>query len=186
MKRLIVLVLAIAALGMVHATPAQAHHGLVHWDRPPIVISDGKFDANVQDAAYFWQDRGFPGYYPPLPQKPTPAGSYCANNYTGYITVCTVSRSIVQTYCGVPCDGYSWAYIKPNTTNIINGSYILVADDLTPYRRQQIWRHEMGHALGMGHTNTNTCVMRIDANVPLGDGCPEDIWHLDAMYPATW
>lgn len=182
MRRLIVFLVAIATVMLVPISPAHASHMVARWDRPPVVWGDGQWEANVQDAAYYWQDRGFNGYYPPLPYNV--GGAYCAGNYTGVITVCTVPRAVLQPYCNKSCDGAAWAYWKPGT-NIINGAYILVSNDLSPYRRQQVWRHEMGHALGFVHTTINTCVMREDANVPLGDGCPSDIQEMQAQYPGT-
>lgn len=179
------LIVAIATLGLFPATPAAADHayGAGWWGNPPVVWSDGNYTANVQDAAYYWEWVGFDGYYPPLPGVPQPAGAYCAGNYQGVITVCTVSRSIVQAYCGEPCDGHARTYYYIGT-NRIQGAFILVANDLSPYRRQQVWRHEWGHVIGLGHTSDPSCIMHKFASAPNGTGCTHDTLAIqNTMYP---
>lgn len=172
-------------LTVLSPTAAHADHAyqLGWWGNPPIVISDGRYTANVQDAAYYWEDAGFNGYYPPLPNVPQPAGAYCTHEYDGYINVCTVPRYVLQPYCSQACDGFTrtnW-YIG---TNRIKNAWTLISDDLSPYRRQQVWRHEWGHVIGLGHTSYPGCVMNADASAPLGGGCTHDVVTIqNTMYP---
>lgn len=173
--------LIFALLLPLFASPASANHEFDHgyWTRPPIVVYDGQFAGNVQDAAYYWQDRGFEfGYYPPLPMW-SHGGQYCTATWDGYINVCSIPRWILQPYCDFACDGVA------QTTWIgdgqIKGAWVLVADDLSPSRRQAVFRHEMGHALGLGHWNDPSCVMHRDAPV-LGETCQHDRDAMKAMY----
>lgn len=169
MRRLILAFLVFATVLM--PQPASADHEYVHgrWDRAPLVGYDGKNVANLQDGAYYWQDRGFDGYVPPLPAW-NGGGAGCATPYDGWIVACTISRGILQGYCSKACDGMTYVALRSDRT--IYGAYVLIADDLLQARRQQVWRHEFGHAIGMGHTSGTNCVMYESAPV-LGETC----WH---------
>ncbi len=161
-------------------TPAQADHAWTHgyWTRAPYVAWDGQYAANIQDGAYYWQDRGFVyGYVPPLPGY-NHGGSACTNVWDRYINVCTVAQSIVQSYGGT--SGYSHMYRYADGS--ILGAYILVADNLSPELRQAVWRHEFGHAIGMGHTAGSDCVMYGGSTLVLGETCRHDWDTVDEMY----
>lgn len=182
MKKLL-LVLALVVTGLAPAAPASANHDFDHgrWNRAPHIAWDGLYAGNIQDAAYYWQDRGFDGYYPPLPDW-NHGGSQCATFWDGWINVCTVSRSIVSAYCEVNCDGHT--SVLNNWPSDIYGAFVLIADDLSPLRRQAVWRHEMGHAIGLGHTADweTTCVMQWQTPV-LGETCKHDRDAINLMYP---
>jgi hypothetical protein len=166
-RRIRPVVLAIAILGLGLTQPANADHALAsgHWGYSynPAVGTDGVFDGNAQDAAYYWQDSGFTrGYVPPLPQYGQPC-----DLVTGWITACTVGRTSFS------IDGDTTVATYSDGT--IASSYTRVFNDLSDYRRQQVWRHEFGHALGLGHTSDLGCVMRSDADVAPGTRCQHDI-----------
>lgn len=182
MRRLIVGLVILASILVGGASPASADHEWhpARWNRAPAVGYDGWNVGNVQDAAYFWQDRGFDGYIPPLPLW-NGNGAGCATIYDGWIIGCTVSRATLQMYCSQDCDGT--AYVATNNLGYILGAWILVSNDLDNVRRQQVWRHEWGHAIGLGHTAGTNCVMYHTAPI-LGETC----WHdavtvSNVMYP---
>lgn len=193
MKRLVqramlcMALVATAITGTIAApTPASADHQFVKgvWTRSPVIAWDGVSLANIQDAAYFWQDRGFrPGYTPPLPGW-NHGGAYCTAVWDQYINVCTIPRAVLQPYCDPnngPCDGMSENFVYSG--NVLKGSYILIADDLSPTNRQKVWRHEFGHAIGLGHTASTSCLMYKNGTLaPLGDLCFHDKQALDQMY----
>jgi hypothetical protein len=175
--------IAALLLPLLILSPARASHDFDHgrWNRAPYIAWDGQNAGNIQDGAYYWQDRGFDGYQYPLPQW-SHGGAQCATVWNGWINVCTVSRSIASAYCGENCDGYT--YVANNWPSDIYGAFVLIASDLSPSRRQAVWRHEMGHALGLGHTADweTTCVMQRFTPV-LGETCKHDRDALNLMYP---
>lgn len=178
--------LVVAALTSTLIAPSAAHadHAFVfgYWTHAAVVKTDGAFPANAQDAAYYWQDRGFNfGYYPPLPQQTTTCTS--APMPELWINSCTVSRTIVGQYSGDPTNDGSRRLIWYAGTTEIYSSRTLIANDLSQYRRQQVWRHEIGHAVGLGHTANLGCVMRANADVPPGTTCGQDLAAMAIMYP---
>lgn len=182
--RLILAMLTVAVLPViVSASPAQANHDFDNgrWNHAPAVAWDGNYAGNIQDAAYYWQDRKFDGYIPPLPGW-NHGGANCATFYPGYINVCTVPRYVVEAYCGGVCNGHT--RVRFNWPNDIIDAFVLIADDLYPGLRQSTWRHEMGHAIGLGHVASweTNCVMHPNANV-LGETCQHDLNAMELMYP---
>ncbi len=99
MRKLIIAIITFTSLlvGVGGVTPAKADHGFVmgYWNRAPLVGYDGINAGNIQDAAYYWQDRGFDGFTPPLPAW-NGNGSGCATFYDQWIIACTVPRHVVQ------------------------------------------------------------------------------------------
>lgn len=176
-----VLALMFASIG-VATTPASAHHqwDFGWWDRAPYVAWDGQYASNIQDGAYYWQDRGFSyGYVPPLPGY-NHGGVSCGTFWDRYINACTVPRNVVESYCGQVCNG--WTQTNWYSGGRLLGGFILIADDLYPELRQTTWRHEFGHAIGLGEWwNDSSCVMYPAANV-LGETCGHDWDAVDEMY----
>ena len=168
-------------------TPAWSDHannrGMGgHWGNhyaPPVgycyINSDRT--ANVQDGAYYWQDTFFPqGYNPPLPRA-----TYTSGNIAGWINSCELNYghpALVgrrgQTYWGFQCD---------TACNHIRYATVYVANLSNAVERQQVWRHEMGHAIGLGHTRVDwRCVMWDGGEPPLGSRCDHDRAALHEMY----
>lgn len=197
--RLVLVVVLLFAGGLVWSTPAGATPQSGRWYNPPIVVSDGAHDANVQDGAYYWQDRGFPGFYPPLPR--VIGGWRCDTPYDGEIMVCEVPRWVVEQYScmyGGSCDGTAGAvsrnfYDYSYTPARIIRAYILIDNGLSPWDRQIAYRHEFGHVLGLGseygypHTSNPECIMYYAPWSP-GLSCEEDIESMQGLYhnPPHW
>lgn len=185
-KTVIVMALILAGLGgALSVPPAVADHEWAkgYWNRAALVEYDGIASGNVQDAAYYWQDRGYwYGYYPPLPYS-SHGGTECTNVTDQWINVCTVSRSVIEPYCSPnQCDGVMETFIFSNA--VISGAYILVASDLSSSDRQKVWRHEFGHAMGLGEVyDDDDCVMYwIGVLGPLGETCDHDTDAMALMY----
>lgn len=180
----VALVFAALTSSLVAPPAAHADHAFVFgvWTHAAVVKTDGAFPDNAKDAAYYWQDRGFKfGYYPPLPQQTTTCTS--APMPELWINVCTVNRSLIGQYSGDSTnDGVTTTYWYSGTTQIYS-SRTLIVNDLSQYRRQQVWRHELGHAVGLGHTANLGCVMRANADVPPGTICDQDVAAIKIMYP---
>lgn len=185
MRKVSLFLASATVLAMFFTLPATADHafGLGHWGNgyAPVVShnwNDGGTDANVSDGAYYWQDTGFvQGYNPPLPRYEP---NFCGYR-TGWIITCTVSSadSRLQGY-----EGIAYPYYYVDGTGHIAGMQVFGADNMSLYRRQQVWRHEMGHAIGLDHTGDGGCVMRADGNVVPGTRCQHDIDAVYSMYTA--
>lgn len=196
-SKFILAVLALAALPVIAAvpSPAGADHAnefangnpAGHWGNryaPPVGYCYINQDAtgNVQDAAYYWQDTFLPqGYNPPLPRA-----TYTTDEIVGWINSCTVEPWHWRLEGH---EGNTWVAIQcDNACNHINRATIFVSSDLNanPYRRQQVWRHEFGHAVGLGHTNVANaqaqCVMFHSGVAALGSRCQHDIDAMHTMY----
>lgn len=191
MKKLII-ALCLAALAGIAPVPAGADHANGngapdggHWGNryAPAVgycFINSDRSANVADAAYYWQDTFLPqGYQPPLPRA-----TYQTGAMRGWINSCELEpgHSLLngregRTYRQVECD---------NACNHIVWAVVYTANNLAPYRRQQTWRHEWGHGVGLGHTvvlNARTqCVMYETGEAALGSRCRHDIDAMHTMY----
>lgn len=193
MRKLLVAITLVALTGLA-PTPARADHanGAVcsdgtftcgHWGNrysPPVYMNVGggtilsggasAFDV-VQDAGYFWQDNGFvqgwnPGAFPAT-GGPNCSGSVAGNSFVdGAIHVCFVpswdpnlggrAEQTSVTRFG-RCD---------SACNHIYAATIWVATDASPSLRQYAMRHGMGHALGLGHHNSECGVMNVNYCTP--------------------
>lgn len=179
------------------AMPASADHThpnppIGHWGNgfsPELVLDSspgyGVHFANVQDAAGYWQDTGFINGFRNL-FSPVFENNGCGEK-GGAVKVCEVS--VFDSRVPPGYDGYTynhWVCDLPSPCNYtqvhIYAVTIFVRAGLSDYRRQQIYRHEMGHAVGLGHTLDPNCVMRSDANVPLGYRCQHDIDSMRDLY----
>lgn len=176
MKRcsLVALTVLFVLLGTMGEATADHQFAYGHWHATafPGVANVNSARGNVEDAAYYWEDRAGKGYAVVADGVFGDCGFH-----PGWITTCTVSRSRIvgglEGQASVLWDGNGHIY----------AAVVLVANDLQPVRRQQVWRHEMGHAaLGLGHTGDQRCVMKENADVPPGTVCQHD---LDAAYGAA-
>lgn len=170
---------------LINPTPAHANHANYHghWNQPPLVESPfGNYAANIQDAAYYWQDVAFfRGYYPPLPNDQGYSGCLLL---TGRISICEINRWTS------PLNGNNGiAQVERYETDSnkhIRAARIYIANDmgLNPLLKQITYRHEFGHALGLdhravgpGHGWTNT-LMSPDANTPYADQIDKEAIYL--------
>ena len=180
--RTFIAALAVAFAGTVVAvSPAHANHDndFGHWNQPPLVVTpQWGLDSRIQDAAYYWQDNGFyRGYYPPLPAEHY--SSFCVPD-TGRIVVCETDRwsNALQGANGA-IDPY---YYAGDVHGHIRSMVVWIANDMggNPLLRQITYRHEFGHALGMGHRGVGVnhgwynTVMSPDANTPYADAIDAD------------
>lgn len=163
------------------APPAAADHGNVpgHWRSGvyPVVTTTyctGNACALIQDAAYYWQNRGFTrGYHPPLPRT----GYDCQPGWNE-ISVCFVPWGApqLQGHMGMAYRGvYDWDQAH------IGWAQIFICGDCSNWDQQAVLRHEMGHALGLGHTGDPSCVMH-DPIWVLGETCWHDHWQLATIH----
>lgn len=165
-KLLVALVVLIATVAPVAiAQPALANHDNYygHWVYPPVVSTpQNGWEDSIQDAAYYWQDNAFyRGYYPPLPNKDNAACGGIVNR----INICVVAPgdSRLHGYAG-------WTDVWYDSYKHIYAAATYVDWSLTGANKQNIFRHEFGHALGLGHnTHTTGSVMRAAPLTPYAD-----------------
>jgi len=162
------------------ASPVQANHGNEkgHWNQPPLVMSpNAAYGANIQDAAYYWQDNAFyRGYYPPLPDDSYTTGCY---HLTGRICITEAYRWGSQLN---GANGIADVRLYPDANKHIQSVVIYIASDLwqNPLLRQIAYRHEFGHALGLGHRLVGpghgwvNTLMSEQANTPYSDNVDFD------------
>lgn len=192
---MVVLTLAISTIGVgVH--PALADHKdlLGHWGNgfaPELVIDSspgvGVHFGNVQDAAGYWKDTNFVNGFRNL-FTPVYDNNGCGEK-GGAIKFCEVGIYDSRIANGADSTFYSHDVCdRSDGCPLGRGQHHLVAvtvfirAGLGAYRTQQVYRHEMGHALGLWHTLDPNCVMRADANVPNGYRCQHDIDSMRDMY----
>lgn len=195
---LLALTLVVAGLGAIGpaASPALADHKdlLGHWGNgfaPELVIDSspgyGVHFANVQDAAGYWQDTNFINGFRNL-FSPVYDNTGCAER-GGAIKFCEVgiydSRIPVGAdstfYSHDVCDRSDGCPLGRGQHHLYSMT-VFIRAGLGAYRTQQVYRHEMGHALGLWHTADLNCVMRSDANVPVGYRCQHDLDSMRDMY----
>lgn len=198
---LCLLVPATAITTISTAPPAAANHefDFPHWRSGtyPVVKTPScyvwgnttNFCAIVEDAAYFWQDRGFTqGYTPPMPQTGYPR---CDNIPFNSINVCFVDA----THAGLNGNvgythPYSWDF-NGDPNHMSAAQIFICANCGVPGNTQQqninymkaTLRHEMGHALGLGHVQDTTCLMNEGSLfIGINDTCQHDKDAMAAMY----
>jgi hypothetical protein len=213
MRKLLVALTLAALAGLAPITspisPATAHH---EWDFPhwratthPVVRTPScyvwgnptNFCDIVADAAYFWQDRGFwRGYTPPLPKT---GYTRCDNVAWDTINVCFVDKAhegLRDPATGVYGIGrfVYWTYDFMGEPQHLSAVQVFICANCqtegTSYQAhinqmKVTLRHEMGHALGLGHTyEERDCIMNAPTvYVGVHEGtCQHDIDSMVAMY----
>lgn len=169
LKRLmLIMALALGSFGLA-ATPASADHTNVlgHWGPYGYDPTVWSVDQSLSsDSINFWANRFGP-------QSGNNYGNGCTSPGVGSINICYNSGSVPSGAAGV-------AYV--HQTQDANGwhirtAHIHIVPGLDPTLRMWVIRHEMGHAVGLGHTYSGPSVM----NEVIRQGTTNQHDH-DAMY----
>jgi hypothetical protein len=135
------------------STFGQANKYGGHWyytSAPGVGTSNLSWASIIQDAAYFWQDNGAPhSGYTPAPTMPAGGANCGSTPRSGWIDVCPVLWNDANLDYGAK-RGKSviWAY--PSNQHI-DAVKVYINSGLTGSERQNVMRHEFGHAIGLGH-----------------------------------
>lgn len=193
-----VVAIVLASLGGSLASPAAANHEFVNphwrsWEQPQVTTptcyyfgSRINYCSMVADAVSYWSngggfDKGFAGA---IPQQ---ISRRCEGRF-GYVNVCFVDKTLPQLQGK---DGWAYPY-----TYSFNGDghaaavLIYVCGNCGQFGVSDAdWatatlRHEMGHALGLGHNTTDPgCIMYDPFPAgSLGPPCQTDIDHMRNQY----
>jgi hypothetical protein len=192
MRKLIVALALVALAGLTpvpvladHANRAVCTDGTYtcgHWGNrysPPVytnlagwqTVSGASVVDIIQDAGYFWQDNGFvqgwnPGAFP------AQGGPNCTGQVAGFsfidgaIHVCFVPSSDSHLNGRAESTSVTRFGRCDTACNHIYAATMWIATDASPPLRQYAIRHGLGHALGLGHHNSECGVMNSLSGCP--------------------